>query len=263
MFNAPCTVYLKTLLDNDEIKPLIDKAMSTYPMYESKIVHEYTPSVIPTREELNQKILNYYKYRQIGFETIGRFLDELEIALNEIMPYYNQLFFSVDQDYDIRYNVDYTREHELTRDGTENATGESSSEGRTTGEAHDESTQTGEIYNHNKSVSAKTPQGVLDIPAKEIDNVPYADEVKWNHDDNSTNGTTSGDSTSSGTSTVTGNNKNDVTRKDIEKYLETIKGNYGQVSFQSLIGAYRDLITNVEQRIINDRRIAELFLLVW
>lgn len=263
MFNAPCTVYLKTLLDNDEIKPLIDKAMSTYPMYESKIVHEYIPSVIPTREELNQKILNYYKYRQIGFETIGRFLDELEIALNEIMPYYNQLFFSVDQDYDIRYNVDYTREHELTRDGTENATGESTSEGRTSGEAHDESTNTGTIKNNNKSVSSKTPQGTLDITAKNIDNIPYADEVKWNQDDDSTSGTTSGNSTSSGTSNVSGTNKNDTIRKDVEKYLETVKGNYGQVSFQSLIGAYRDLITNVEQRIINDRRIAELFLLVW
>ena len=92
MIYAKYTIVLKTLLDDPETKALIDKAMSTYPLYEKRSEEKYIPSYIPTREQLNKKILDYYKYREIGFETVGRFLTELEVALNEIMPYYNQLY---------------------------------------------------------------------------------------------------------------------------------------------------------------------------
>ena len=105
MILAKYTVELKTLMENEEARKMLNKAMSTYPLYSKKSKEEFAPSYIPTREELNSKILNFYKYREIAFETPGRFLDELEVALIEIMPYYNQLFFSADQDYNIIYNV--------------------------------------------------------------------------------------------------------------------------------------------------------------
>ena len=78
------TEVLINLMENEQTKPLINNALSTYPLYVSTSQHEYgIPNIIPTREELNKKILNYYKYREIGFETVGRFLDELEISMNE------------------------------------------------------------------------------------------------------------------------------------------------------------------------------------
>ena len=92
--HAKYTVVLKTLLDNKEAKEKIEKALSSYPIYTATSKNEYIPNIIPTRSELNEKILNYYKYREIGFETFGRFVDELEIAMKEIMPYYNQLYES-------------------------------------------------------------------------------------------------------------------------------------------------------------------------
>ena len=45
----------------------------------------------------------------------------------------------------------------------------------------------------------------------------------------------------------------------IENSTETTKGNFGVVSAQDLILKYRETIINIEQMIINDERIKELF----
>lgn len=44
------------------------------------------------RSVLNCKICTHYLYREIGFDTPARFIFELSNKLNEIMPYYNQLY---------------------------------------------------------------------------------------------------------------------------------------------------------------------------
>ena len=295
MIKAQYTVVLKSLLDDPQTKALIDKAMSTYPLYEKKSKEEYIPSIIPTREQLNAKILNYYKYREIGFETVGRFLDELETSLCEIMPLYNQLLFSTDQDFNIIYNVDYNRTIERDLNGNVKTNSQGSSENETvsndtsesvtdntatnTTTATDKNTTQTDMENTAKKVKSETPQGMLDITGKNIDSVPYADNVEWNKDtsdstvtsngENSSTGTTTsnGSNTVTGNSTVTQNGNNTVTGEDVktekEQTTESVKGNYGQVSAQSLIDRYRDIIINVEQKIINDRRIAELFMLVY
>ena len=57
------TVVLKTLMDDPECMSAINKAMSTYPLYEQRTKGEHIPVYIPTREELNRKILNRYIIR--------------------------------------------------------------------------------------------------------------------------------------------------------------------------------------------------------
>lgn len=44
------------------------------------------------RGELEKKIIEHYYFRQIGFETVGRFIFYLNVRLREIMPRYNQLY---------------------------------------------------------------------------------------------------------------------------------------------------------------------------
>lgn len=53
------------------------------------------------RNVLNDKIKNHYLFREIGQETPGRFKHYLDTKLNEIMPYYNQLYQTTLQNYDI------------------------------------------------------------------------------------------------------------------------------------------------------------------
>ena len=260
---ARYTEVLYNYLQNDEAKAKIMESMSTYPMYQRKSEQEHIPSYIPTREELNNAILNYYMYREIGFETFGRFLHELKTTMEEIMPYYNQLYFSTDQDYDLLYNVDYTREITREREDTNKDTSEATQTSETNSNATDETTTTAHVDNYNKNVNSKTPQGQLTITAKNINNVDYADEVSWNHDDNTDTATSNGENETHTTGSTTGTSETNGTRNENESTFERVKGNYGQISYQSLLKAYRELITNVTQQIINDPRVAELFMLVY
>ena len=237
---ARYTEVLYNIINSENGSVALNQAMSTYPLYVSTSQREYgQPNIIPTREQLNNKILNYYKYREIGFETVGRFLDELETSLNEIMPYYNQLFYSADQDFNMIYNVDYVRTIDRDRDNTSNTTATSNT---TTSES---------TTSNNKTVSSDTPQSNISTANTDIDNVEYANNISWNKDTGSGSGTSNGSATTSGT----GN--------ESESTVETTKGNFGVTSAQDLIKKYREIIINIEQQIINDPRISELFMLVY
>ena len=253
---ARYTEVLVNLLNNSEAKSKIDQAMSTYPLYQRKSQEEYIPTYIPTREELNNKILNYYKYREIGQETFGRWLFELETALKEIMPYYNQLYFSADQDFNITYNVDYRRT--IDRNKEENSSSNSQSQTSTT--ATDETETESSVNGYGKTLHADTPQSQLNsYTAQQINSVDYASDITWNNNTSSDTASTSGESSTSGTSSVA----NTGTGSETEGTVETTKGNFGVVSAQDLILKYRQTILNIDQQIINDPRIQELFMLVY
>ena len=243
---AKYTEVLDNLLRNEQTAPAIAAAMSKYPLYETdpNKVNQYgTAYKVPTRAELNNKILSYYRFREIGFETVGRFLFELETALNEIMPYYNQLFYSADQDFNPIYNVDYIRNTQRNKSDTNIGSQSSSTNSSATGTSTDNS----------KNVTSDTPQNQLGITNEQIDQLDYASEASWGKNSNSTSDTSS--STSNASNSVIGNEK--------EGIVETTKGNFGVVSAQDLIMKYRETLLNIEQLIIHDKRIAELFMLIY
>lgn len=292
---ARYTVVLNELLKDTEVKAKIDKALSSYPLYEKHSSQEFIPSYIPTREELNNKILNHYKYREIGFETIARFVDELEISMNEIMPYYNQLFFSADQDYNILANVDYKRtiQADKTNEHETNMTGSNTIDATlTSSNTNDVETTTDKTYGTggttttavngtktDKTVSSQTPQNEINTPASNIENISYADSVQWNKGTDDTTTTVTVEQTETDSGTVTQNTKDTGLQKNEEEHtsintasgsskgneltIESTKGNFGVMATQDLIKKYRETIINIEQQIINDKRIAELFMLVW
>ena len=238
MIPARYTEVLDNLLRTPQTKAWIDTAMSDYPLYQTNPnrVQVYgTAYSVPSRDELNNKILNHYRFCEIGQETIGRWLFELNTALNEIMPYYNQLFYSADQDFNPIYNVDYKK----SVIGSQNANSNTTSTG-TDSSSNEEFT---------KGVNSRTPQDQLSISNTGIDNVSYADNADW--------GKSSG--YTSGTNTTTGNSSSNGSTSSIE----TTKGNFGVTSSQELIIKYRETIINIEQKIINDPRIKELFMLIF
>jgi len=159
------TITLWTLLKNN-----YDLGLQDYPLYEST-GHTMVDKIIPTREELNTKIINHFKYREIGFETPWRFVDELNIRMNEIMPYYNQLFKSLDIEYNIIHNVDYTED--------------STTKGKQTGESSSTS--------KNKSARLDTPQSQIQVT--DIDDLTRATELGYgkNNDTSSSKGDSEGE----------------------------------------------------------------------
>lgn len=59
---------------------------------------------------LESKILRHYFTREIGVETVGLWKFDLETKLNEIMPYYNELYKTTVKDYDYMTDTDITED---------------------------------------------------------------------------------------------------------------------------------------------------------
>ena len=79
------------------------------------------------RSILCQKILKHYYLREICSETVGIWILWMNTRLEEIMPYYNQLYESAKIEFNPMYNVNLTREHKRTENekasGNRNANG--------------------------------------------------------------------------------------------------------------------------------------------
>ena len=73
---AKYTITIKSLIDNN-----FDFKMNNYPIFDENY-----------RETLNNNILYHYYENEIGFETASLFRFYLNQKLNEIMPYYNELY---------------------------------------------------------------------------------------------------------------------------------------------------------------------------
>ncbi len=244
---ARYTEYLKDLMDNEHTMAALNEALSTYPLYEPK---DKKYDLIPTREELNKKILNHYKYREIGFETPGRFLDELKITMEEIMPYYNELFKTIEIMANIENpfdTVDMVEEFEQTTKGNNKNNGITNSVGKGTSKNNQKT--------NGKTIDSDTPQDSLQIGTKNIDQVDYASNAGWNEniaeggsEHNEKNTTTSG-----GTSE----------HETVMHYKHTRKGAQGVSQFGQDITVFRQSIHDYELEIVNHERIAELFINVY
>lgn len=271
MIKAKYTVVLKTLLDDETTKAEIEKALSTYPLYNPEKLYD----LIPKRSELNQKVLNHYKYREIGFETPGRFIDELGIVMNEIMPRYNELFKTVEIMAELPSpfdNVDVTETYSETRTGEASSNSKtdtdttSSNESISNTSANDSSNTTSNVNSNSKSVKSDTPQSELSTPAENIDNVSYANEVSWNKNTSNDSAETRGESeaetntSSESSSKTTGNIESDSSSTETVEHTFKKIGNQGVNTYAHDMNEFRTSIIDVVDKIINDSRLAELFI---
>ena len=187
---ATYTVEIRTLVENH-----FDLGLKNYPIFDEKY-----------REGLNNKIINHFYFREIGFETAGLFKRYLNQKMAEIMPYYNQLYKSELLKFNPFYNVDKTTKNDgvkndnSSRVGNTNTTGTSDFENNTdnsniktdnsisvneNGSSTKNSTsETGNNsntdLNNTKKVHSDTPQGLLSI--NNIENEIYASDADYNTD---------------------------------------------------------------------------------
>lgn len=244
--HARYTEYLRDLIQSEQVKPLLDKALSTYPLYAS----EKVPELIPSREELNKKILNHYKYREIGFETVGRFLDELEITMCEIMPMYNERFKTVEIMAELPSpfdNVDVTETFKQTTAGTSESEG--TAKNTNTGSASSDQKSNG------KSIDADTPQNTITIGTKDIASVDYGTNAQWSE--------TVGEGSSEHEDTSESESTGKTTTENTVEHTMTKKGNQGVNTYAHDMNEFRTSIIDVVEEIVNDSRLAELFMMVY
>lgn len=200
---AKYTTTIKKLIDNN-----FDFQLTDYPIFDENY-----------RETLNQNILYHYYENEIGFETAGLFRFYLKQKLNEIMPYYNELYKAQKTVLNnLLNNVNITET--FNRDTTSNTQSNSSSVNNGT--------------NNSKNLFLDTPQG--DEYKGEMEDTNYATNVTFNK--NNINNTINDTSNMQGTG--------------LENYVKTIIGNNGNKYNIDILNDVKNKLMNIDLMIIND-----------
>lgn len=185
------------------------------------------------RSVLCQKILKHYYLREICCETVGIWTLWMNTRLEEIMPYYNQLYESAKIEFNPMHDVDLTREHKRTENEEANSNRTITSNGNSTS------------TNNSKELYSDTPQGSI----TNLENNTYLTNATIT--ENAGKNTTTLDNGDVLTSNV------DTT----EDYLETLVGKQGTESFSSLLNKFRETFLNIDMLIIEE--FSDLFFGLW
>lgn len=229
------------------------------------------------RSILCQKILKHYYLREICCETVGIWILWMNTRLEEIMPYYNQLYESAKIDFNPMHNVDLTSKHERNVEGTskEDGTRTDNTTGKRTltGNRDTDNTSVGTRNTTNSSDETKrdlysdTPQGAitglenenyLTNARKITDNVNGTGNEETNTTEKSGTDYSETEGTTGKIDGVTSNTGKTNTTED---YLETIIGKQGTESFSSLLNEFRETFLNIDMQVIKEFN--DLFFGLW
>lgn len=229
------TIELRYLIEGN-----YDLGLKDYPIFDESY-----------REQLNNKIIQHYYFREIGFETEALFKNRLNQKMNEIMPYYNQIYESSKLKIDPLSTIDleevFSRKSKTTGEGTSSTSGTGNN---TNNFNSTDTTDYGKISKFSDIAQAQTtPNEILN------DKYLTSATVDDGQDRNTNTGTNTSqtESTTSGTSTDERNLDEDTTL--------TRKGNNGNASESELLNMYRETFLNIDMMIIDD--LDELFLGIW
>lgn len=203
------------------------------------------------RQVLCRKILKHYYTREIAHETVGRWKLALNAKLNEVMPYYNQLYKSELLEFNPFYDVDLSRKREGS--GTSNRT--SNNTETNSGTSKNVSSGSGTSNTDTLNRFSDTPQNSMDTQGI-TDSVPLTTVTKVNENNTTTN---------ESTDTLTRNdNKSGSGTENInntDKYIETVKGKQGTENYSSLLKKFRETFLNIDMMIIED--CSDCFFTLW
>lgn len=203
------------------------------------------------KQVLCRKILKHYYTREIAHETVGRWKLALNAKLNEIMPYYNQLYKSELLEFNPFYDVDLTRSKEGS--GTSNRT--SNNTETNSGTSKNVSSGSGTNNTNTLNRFSDTPQNSMDTQGIG-DSVPLTTVTKVNEDNISTNNSTD---TITRNGNRTGNGTENINSTD--KYIEIVRGKQGTENYSTLLKKFRETFLNIDMKIIED--CSDCFFTLW
>ena len=204
---AKYTTTIRNLMDNN-----FDFGLKDYPIFDD----EY-------RTILNNKILMHYYMDEIGFETAGLFKVYLNNKMNEIMPYYNELY---KKQKDLLLNFDKTTNltETFTRDNTTDTNTKSNS------------TSSNTASGSSKNVYQDTPMG--SITQQDIDNYDHASNQEFNKNQN--------------TSSIEDNSNLTGKATSLENYIRTKTGNNGRLYGIEILKMIKNNYMNIDEMVINE-----------
>ena len=181
------------------------------------------------KAKFEEKFVNHYFFNEIGFETIQRFKHFLKMKLNEIMPYYKQLYQTEVEAKDINFL--------LNKDLKETFIREVNNQNNTTGDSLSKVNGTDNTGFKESNIA----NGNATLNNDSLTSISQNDNNFNNN--NSTN--------------------NNITNSGNQKEETTLlsQGNIGITSSAELLQKWRDVIINIDQLIINECR--DLFMSIY
>ena len=213
------------------------------------------------RGVLCQKILKHYYLREIGAETFGTWKLWMNTRLEEIMPFYNQLYKSALIEFNPLYDVDLKRTHNRKVDSSKQDDGTSKvvSDGVSSESGTGSTTESGSSNNIKRDLYSDTPQGAI----TGLENENYLTNARKVTDAGSTSGNSNSNFNNSGTnkSTVNGETSNTGIANSLEDYVENVTGKQGTESYSSLLLKFRETFLNIDMQVIEE--FSDLFMRLW
>jgi hypothetical protein len=208
-YNTGVTVELGDLVASG-----VDVWAFDYPVPKTEVTYNGKIAKVPfDKKAFEQKILDHYRFRQIGQETVGRWLHYFRTRIREIMPYYVQLY-----EFEAKWlNIDDPLE---SYNLVETFTGNSSGSGTVTGSGSSESTGTSKF--------SDTPQGDIN-----------------NLDDHLTNATRTNGNVTDRSNTTTQNSGN-------TSHTLSRRGNIGVQPLGTEVKNIREAFIIIDQMVINE-----------
>jgi len=165
------------------------------------------------RSILNTNIIDYYYFREIGFETVAQFNHYLNNKMNIIMPYYNKIYIATLKEINPLNNYNLTEKYEKIYEGTGNNTTNDSSN------------------SDSLNAFSDTPQG--NVSNNEITELNYLSEATQNK--------------ANYKNLSTSNMKNNA----MENYIKNTSGTQG-IPESEMIKKYVDSLLNVDKMVIDE-----------
>lgn len=177
------------------------------------------------KSAFEQKFIDHFYFYEIGLTPIARFKKALQIKLNDIYPYFKQLYQT-----ELRCNdIDFMLNKDLKEQYTRELTGNSSVNQSSTSTSNDTSL----------NINNDTPQNKID----DLDQ--FMTSASKNTDNSTMN--------SSGTNSAENNST--------ETYSLVSQGNIGVTSSAELLEKWRNVLINIDQLIFEECN--DLFMLIY
>lgn len=231
-----------------DVDEIISDAIPSVFSYDFPIFDENYRNVICT------KILRHYYTREIGFETVGLWKLKMQTKLNEIMPYYNQLYESELIKFNPLYDVDLETRHEGEKFGTESGKQNITA-------IHNESLENNDSYSINRNTSGigidnvETTGNENNIEITSIDKTQSGNENRNTNSSNVEVGRISKDESATESKNSSNTNVENNRDKNYDLYSDTPQGALDGVEAETYLTNARK-VTN-EKNNINTGNINE------
>lgn len=223
------TTMLRWIVEQEQGKvPASTTTRYTKATYKKLGLNEYPLFDESYRSHLNDKIIDHFYFREIGFETAAQFAWYMRRTMNEIMPYYNEMYVAQAKMDDPLTDISRNWRESWNQDVAD------------TGNVKNEVNST----DNNRNVYQDTPMSLLsNTGSPSVEDMDYATNVTYNDDVASSDSTRTMDT-----------NRNDAGWRVHEESGR----NHSQAA---LMKEYFDVFKNLDMEVIKD--LENLFMGLW